>query len=174
MMTTPTTSFFFARAARALLVAALALLLAAAPGARAAATSTTSNAKNAAAATSLTSTTPIVFDKELLLDSSVHEGESNRIRSVVTSGRLAAGQGTPTRLFPSPLIVCATQGCVKAVAKDGEQLGAACAGNAGMASCTSLGGRRSKAFALVADKAAGASYLELATTWPGNELFKSA
>jgi hypothetical protein len=112
-----------------------------------------------------------VFDKELQLDHSLNEGSYRRVRTAVTPATLASGQSSPTRLFYSPLVVCATNGCVKATDKDGKDLGTACA-----PACASVGGggSRGKPFRLTATGGKSASFLEIATTWPDNPISKNA
>lgn len=114
-----------------------------------------------------------VFDKEVLLDGSAEEGSYRLIRTVVTALSLPSGQSGPSRAFYSPLLVCATSGCVKAVdSKDGKDLGSACA-----PACASVGGggsRRARPFRLTATGGKAASFLEIVTTWPGNTVSKNA
>jgi hypothetical protein len=108
-----------------------------------------------------------IFNRTALLAGSVDEGPTNSLRMIVQrGGPLARDARTPLRRFPSPVVVCPTSGCVRAVSDRGADLGGACENE-----CMQLGGRITGPFSLVGGSGGNARYFEFATTWPANRLF---
>jgi hypothetical protein len=120
-------------------------------------------------------TTTTAFNNSVLLAPSVDENQINSLRLIAQKGGpLARDARTAPRQFFSPVLVCVTAGCLRAVAPDSLALGGACDGE-----CLQLGGRRTQPFSLVGGAGggggggggSGARWFEFSATWPRNTLF---